>query len=983
MHSQPPLTSATFSRNERRTRRYRIAAASVLLVGLLFSLLIWYFTRQSVHTNEKARFVHYSEMTRTLLKERIDQNIAALRSLRAFIDASDQVRRSEWHQYIDDLDIGRHLQGSIGFSLIRYVRRDQLRQFVAATRADGAADFTVATAGNQPDLFIVEYVQPLERNKAIQGYDLGQEPARRQALAKAVETNEPTLSNHTIMAAKDDSQPGFLLLLPVYRNGAVLDSAEQRWQGLIGWVGTSIQLSELFAGITGYFNSPLDIEVFDNRGVAVNVLLYDADGQLHSVNDPAAASRADNELHSRVVLPIADRNWALHIYALPGFHQPIEHHMPEALLLGGGIMSLIASLLVASYGRTSKKAQILAEKMTRDLRESEQRFKGMFRKHNAVMLLIDPDDGRILDANTAASRFYGYGEQQLISMNVNDLNLSPPEEVAKARWQILTGKVNTFEFRHRLASGETCDVEVHSSPIEYAGHTVLFSIIHNITPRKQAQQALAESEQKYRVLFDETAHGTAVADRETGIILACNRKLAQMLGRKVNEIVGQPHSFLHPPESLNYGKSRSFNFYLGQASEQVVTDQLLTKDGQRIDVEIKATNLVVNGREALIGSFYDISDRKRAEKSLRESEARFRLVFESHPDPVLLIHFSSGEILDVNRAFEIATRISRTEALGHDTEELGLWRDPMQRQLYWSLLRAEGTINNFEAEFTVVGGLVRTGLFSARQLTINREPCVLATIRDITTEKAAERSLIEMDRIKSEFISTAAHELNTPLTAILGFTELLRTPEHFGEFGAEQQNDFLDQIYERGKALSRIVDDLLDISRIESGKPITLDLQPVALDDVLNRVIEFYRLHDSDHHFELNCPASAEPAMRIDRQRINQVLENLLSNAVKYSGKGSTIRIEGIRQSDGWEIRVKDQGIGMTAEQVERVFDKFYRADASNTAIGGLGLGMSIARQIIDAHNGKIWIESTPGQGTTVYFTLPTRQAESAADASS
>jgi len=338
----------------------------------------------------------------------------------------------------------------------------------------------------------------------------------------------------------------------------------------------------------------------------------------------------------------------------------------------------------------------------------------------------------------------------------------------------------------------------------------------------------------------------------------------------------------------------------------------------------------------------------------------------------MLFRFANGDIIDVNRAFEAATRITRLEARGHNAEDLGLWADPTQRRHFWHLLHAEGVVNNFEGEFRIVGDGIRTGLFSARQLTLNREPCVLATIRDITTEKAAERSLIEMDRIKSEFISTAAHELNTPLSAIMGYAELMRAPEVFGSFDHLQQQDFLDEIYERGEALSRIIDDLLDISRIESGRPVTLDLQPVDIRDLLARTCDYYRRHNPEHTFELSLPEmTATATQRIDRQRINQVLENLLSNAVKYSPAGSAIRIEGMCGPQGWEVRIVDHGIGMTAEQVERVFDKFYRADASNTAVGGLGLGMSIARQIIDEHGGQIQVESRPGEGTRVCFTLP------------
>lgn len=374
----------------------------------------------------------------------------------------------------------------------------------------------------------------------------------------------------------------------------------------------------------------------------------------------------------------------------------------------------------------------------------------------------------------------------------------------------------------------------------------------------------------------------------------------------------------------------------------------------------------------MVESFQEITYRKQAEKAMRESEERFRQIFESIPDLVILAKLEDGAIIDVNRAFEAETGIARSEALGRNSEQLGLWTEHAQRETLRSMLLSRGEINNFEDSFRVRDGLVKTVLVSARRLNVSNEPCMLLVIRDITTEKAAERALVEMDRIKSEFISTAAHELNTPLSAIMGYTEFLHSPEQFGGFSDDQKRDFLNEIHDRGEALSRIIEDLLDISRIECGNPAPLDVQETDLVDVLRKKVKLFLAGGSGHSFRLELPDPPVSSMLwIDRHRINQALDNLLGNAVKYSAAGKEIVLRGRADKDGWEVRVEDQGIGMNAEQLERVFEKFYRADASNTAISGLGLGMSISRQIIEAHGGRIRVESAEGEGTTVIFNLP------------
>ncbi|MCK4508894.1 MAG: PAS domain S-box protein, partial [Desulfuromonadales bacterium] len=374
----------------------------------------------------------------------------------------------------------------------------------------------------------------------------------------------------------------------------------------------------------------------------------------------------------------------------------------------------------------------------------------------------------------------------------------------------------------------------------------------------------------------------------------------------------------------------------------------------------------------MVESFQEITLRKQAEKAMRESEERFRQIFESNPDPVILAKQEDGAIIDINKAFETAMGISRSNALGHNSEELEFWADSDTREPFREMLQSHGEFNNYEADFRIKDGQTRTGLVSARLLKVGNEPCVLLVIRDITTEKAAEQALIEMDRIKSEFISTAAHELKTPLSTMMGYTEFLRDPGEFGGFSKEQKHEFINEIYDRGEALCRIIEDLLDISRIESGNPLPLDLQEIDFMEVLSKNVNLFQANNLGHSFHLDLPDTpANSVLLIDRLRINQPLENLLSNAVKYSPEGTEIVLKARAEREGWEVRVEDQGIGMNQEQLDSIFEKFYRADASNTAISGLGLGMSIVKQIIEAHGGSIRVKSTEGKGTTAIFKLP------------
>jgi signal transduction histidine kinase len=257
----------------------------------------------------------------------------------------------------------------------------------------------------------------------------------------------------------------------------------------------------------------------------------------------------------------------------------------------------------------------------------------------------------------------------------------------------------------------------------------------------------------------------------------------------------------------------------------------------------------------------------------------------------------------------------------------------------------------------------RTSLMRNKQ---GRGSGAITILRDVTRER-------ELDRMKAEFMSMAAHELRTPLTAILGYSELCMNPEEFGGFSPDQQKEFMAEINGKAEVLANLVNDLLDISRLEAGKPLPLNIEEVALGPILAKLVKHYRLLAPEHLFEVVWEKNLPECVPADKGKLEQVLENLLSNAVKYSAEGSLIRIHGERVEGFCQITVADQGIGMTNDQGDRVFDKYYRADYSDTATKGIGLGMSIARQIVEQHGGAIWLKSSVGVGTRVTFTMPLR----------
>lgn len=243
---------------------------------------------------------------------------------------------------------------------------------------------------------------------------------------------------------------------------------------------------------------------------------------------------------------------------------------------------------------------------------------------------------------------------------------------------------------------------------------------------------------------------------------------------------------------------------------------------------------------------------------------------------------------------------------------------------------------------------------------------VITAMYDVTRER-------EVDRLKAEFISTAAHELRTPLTTVQGFSEILLARD---DIPIEAQKKYLSYINNQALALARIVDDLLDIARFESGQKFVLNKEPANIRMMVEAVVAKFQTQSDAHQFVVQLK-DGDSEWVVDPQKMTQVLENLLGNAVKFAPDGGQVEVNGQSyqdpQSGGsfYFISVKDDGVGMTLAQVAHIFDQFYRGDASNTAVGGTGLGMAIVKHIIEAHGGRVWVDSKPGNGTKVSFTVP------------
>jgi PAS domain S-box-containing protein len=366
-------------------------------------------------------------------------------------------------------------------------------------------------------------------------------------------------------------------------------------------------------------------------------------------------------------------------------------------------------------------------------------------------------------------------------------------------------------------------------------------------------------------------------------------------------------------------------------------------------------------------------DRTRLFKELRETKERFAKAFNASPVVLTISSLTTGVLVEVNETFVRTTGFSQEEALGRTTLELGLWKKPDERTAEMDTVRQLGQVRDAEYQFYTKDGRELTGLLSAERIEIGGKDYALTAIRDITEEKrlfAAERKAREQaevaNRLKDSFLATVSHELRTPLNHMLGWVVMLRG----GKLPPEKATEALATIERNIRAQNRLVEDLLDVSRIVSGK-MQLQIQTIMPAQVIEAAVTSARPAAEAKNLRLEVVLN-EPACTVsgDSDRLQQVVWNLLSNAIKFTPNGGHVVVR-LDQRDGHiEITVSDTGQGIAPEFLSHVFDRFSQADASSKRKhGGLGLGLAIVRHLVELHGGEASVAS-PGLGQGASFTI-------------
>ena len=601
-----------------------------------------------------------------------------------------------------------------------------------------------------------------------------------------------------------------------------------------------------------------------------------------------------------------------------------------------------------------------------------------FHVENTPLAVIEWDhEFKVLRWSPAAQKLFGWSAEEVLGKHFNAWEFVVPDDLdvvnrVGSRQYQGQEQHNISRNRNYTKLGSILHCEWYNSALyNEAGKLVsVLSLVLDVTVATRIEEALRKSEAQYRLLFESNPQPMWVYDLATLRFLAVNDAAVRHYGYSRAEFLDMTIKDIRPPEEVqslvDHLASR------GSGPDYAGEWQHRKKDGTDITVAITASLLTFGGRPAEFVLVQDVTKRKKAETALRISEDRYRdLVDNSHE--LICTHDLEGRVLSVNPWAARVLGYPPESIIGRNIRGALLpeYRDKFDD--YMRTVTTEGSARGVMKVRTATGEIRLWEYYNTLRTEGVETPIVRGMAHDVTerrqalkSEKEARMEAEAANRVKDEFLSTLSHELRTPLTAIMGWADLLL----HDEVEPEKRRQAIETIFRNANSQCQLINDLLEVSRIITGK-LRLDFVACELHSVIEAAAESIRptAEAKGVRLQVLLEPSVGPVFG-DHERLQQIVWNLLSNGVKFTRKGGLVQVTLQRINSHVEIVVNDTGVGISAEFLPHVFDRFRQADGSTTRnYGGLGLGLAIVRHLVELHGGTAWAESA-GEEHGAKFTV-------------
>lgn len=629
-----------------------------------------------------------------------------------------------------------------------------------------------------------------------------------------------------------------------------------------------------------------------------------------------------------------------------------------------------------------------------EIHEKATLFDSLFNESYPVMLIIDYETGKIVNANKSACKFYGYSLDEIKKLSITQINILPPEEIKKEMYSAKEGNRNYFNFKHKLANGEIRDVEVYSGKVEIYNKIYLFSIIHDIYYRKILERQLHEEYKKNRLILEGLPNPVWLINKDH-IIIYQNKNAKQNFNTKIGNYCwyelfqGKYITEDKLKHCLETGEVLPHTHCIFCKADLALNNKTTINAVQQIDDKYFEIWWVFLGDDKYLHYTVDLTKHKQNEinllntlKKIEKSESKFKELFENSADAILLL--KENKIIDANKsAIKMFNFFSKEEIIGKNPGQLSPTLQPNGNN---SIDEANDliakTLEQGSSRFEWLhkkssGEEFFTEIYLTKIPNIEDDFIIHAIIRDISDKKIAETKLKEAlmkaeqnDKLKSAFLNNISHEVRTPLNAIQGFSYLLSDPS----LSIEKRNYFISIIQTNIDILLKIFSNILTTSLLEANS-LKIIKEKFSLNTLIKEIYSKYKtLAESKNiNFVFNEVDDSFATIEIntDKNILSEILQNLIDNAIKFTNKGY-IEFGFKIKEDFIEFYIKDTGIGIDMSLSNKLFDRFSKTEFYYAGkFSGVGLGLSNSKCLAELLGGELTFKSTTGEGTTFYLNIP------------